>query len=205
MRVSLGSPSWHGGRCLGVRPLLTGVCVWGGVLLKLRPPPPTLVSFEPLVRAQRDLDRAGLFLGPALRGVTGRGTRAARGASCQGLGPGHWAGRACRPLALGSWSCPGLAGSVKVDRADRLAFRPQLWGVMGDGGSVLAFCLRPASGPGWSAEVLPAATHLWRGPAQPRAPAPAPRAGAAPSPWFLVLVFGSCLVRPFPSLGLPSP
>ena len=125
--------------------------------------------------------------------------------ACQGLGPGHRAGRACRPLALGSWSCPGPAGSVKVDRADRLAFGPQLWGVMGDGGSVLAFCLRPASGLGWSAEVLPAATYLRRGPAQPRAPAPAPHAGAAPSPWFLVLVFGSCLVRPFPSLGLPSP
>ena len=80
--------------------------------------------------------------GPAVHRVTGRGTRAAREASCQGRGPGHGVGRAHRPLALGSWTCPGPVGRVRLDQADRLAFGSQLWGVIGDSGSVSALRLR---------------------------------------------------------------
>lgn len=172
VRVSLGSPSWHGGRCLGVRPLLTGVCV-GGVL-KPRPPPPALVSLGLSSGRNETLTGPGCSQGRLSAGSQVGGSWAARGAGCQGWGPGHRAGRACRPLALGLWSCPSPVGSVKVDQADRLAFGPQLWGVIGDGGSVLALYLRPASGPGWSADVLPAATCLGRGPTQLRAPTPCP-------------------------------
>ena len=107
-------------------------------VLKPRPPPPTLVSLS-LSSGRNETSTGpgcsqGRLSAGSQVGAPGRHERPA----VRGGGPGLPAGRACWPLALGSWSCPGPAGSVKVDRADRLAFGPQLCGVMGDGGSVLA-------------------------------------------------------------------
>ena len=77
-----------------------------------------------------------------------------------------WPGRQCR-----------------VDRADRLAFGPQLWDVIGDSGSVSALRLRQMLARGGALRSRQPSLAWGRGPAQHRAP---PHAWAAPSLWILV-------------------